>query len=278
MARLRSSGEGYFSQGLALSLGLHGLLTALVLWGGGFKKPAAPLLLTVSLVAPGPEAVGPLASPGQGGAAAPSPPRVPAALEGRPAAPPSPKKQPRRLPPPSPPQPEPDLARPMPLTPPMPAASPPASLPSLGAAPGSTSGAAGQTAAQGRTGSGAGAPTSAVLGFGQGGAGRGSDPSRAQSDYLKLVRGRILAKREYPYLARQRHQEGVVRLRFTLSAAGTLAQGVQVVKPSGFQILDDQARQCVLAAAPFPPFPAELPRDQLTLEVPIVYELKEGEF
>jgi len=165
----------------------------------------------------------------------------------------------------------PPLAKP--LTPPAPSALLPASPPSPGAAPGSTTGAAGQAVSQGRSGPGAGAPTSAVLGFGQGGGGGGGSSFRSQSDYLKLIRTRILAQREYPLLARQRHHQGLVRLRFTLSAAGTLAQGVQVVKPSGFQSLDDQARQCVLAAAPFPPFPIDLRQDHLTVEVPIVYEL-----
>jgi protein TonB len=90
------------------------------------------------------------------------------------------------------------------------------------------------------------------------------------------VRARILAQRHYPPLARQRHQEGVVRVRFRLSAAGTLCQEVRVVRPSGFSLLDAQARQCVAAAAPFPPFPPELSRDYLTVEVPIVYRLTDG--
>jgi protein TonB len=70
--------------------------------------------------------------------------------------------------------------------------------------------------------------------------------------------------------------EGVVRLRFTLAATGALSRSVQIVKPSGFSVLDEQASQCVLAAAPFPPFPPELRRDSLIVEVPIVYRLMDG--
>jgi protein TonB len=110
---------------------------------------------------------------------------------------------------------------------------------------------------------------------GPGGTGRGRNPVEAQRQYLNVIRTRILAKRHYPPLARQRREEGVVRLRFTLSSGGALAQGVQMVTPSGFQTLDDQARHCVLAASPFPPFPPELQRDCLTVEVPIVYKLTE---
>jgi protein TonB len=113
------------------------------------------------------------------------------------------------------------------------------------------------------------------LGFGKGGKGGGGNMVKARRNYLKLIRARILAKRKYPHLARQRHQEGIVRLRFTLSAAGSLSHGVQVVKPSGFQLLDNQAQQCVQAAAPFPPFPPDLKRERLTVVVPIVYKLTE---
>ena len=123
---------------------------------------------------------------------------------------------------------------------------------------------------------GSGAPSTAVLGYGQGSTGGGVNPVKAQNDYLKLIRARILGKRAYPHLARRHQQEGVVRLRFTLSPAGALSQGVKVVKPSGFQLLDDQARQCVLAAVPFPPFPPNLKRNSLTVEVPIVYKLTDG--
>jgi protein TonB len=127
------------------------------------------------------------------------------------------------------------------------------------------------------SGSGSGATRSAVLGYGQGGPGGGGNPAAAQRHYLDLIRAQILAQRKYPYMARQRRQEGEVRLRFTLSSAGALSQGVQVVKPSGFNLLDEQARQCVLAAAPFPPFPLNLQRERLSVELPIIYKISELE-
>jgi protein TonB len=93
---------------------------------------------------------------------------------------------------------------------------------------------------------------------------------------MQLIRRRILAKRQYPLQALQRHQEGVVRLRFALSAAGTLDQGVEVVQTSGVQVLDNQARASVLAAAPFPPIPPDLKRDRLVVEVPVIYRLSDA--
>ena len=43
--------------------------------------------------------------------------------------------------------------------------------------------------------------------LGQRGPGGGGHPAAAQSTYLKLIRARILAQRQYPYMARQRRQE-----------------------------------------------------------------------
>jgi protein TonB len=289
--RLRQATEGgLFTGSLVISLGLHAALAALVLFGGGFQKPAALPVLTVSLVAPDP---GP---PGSGAASAPagvqtakaSPPSSPPAQSKKQVSPPlkvkkKPKKQPvtsrsrpqpENLLPPIPPRPAlpPVVQAP---TPPAPAARPPAPSPSPDMARGWSKGALGQTTGENQTNSSAGTSSSAVLGFGKEGKGGGGNAVQTQRNYLKLIRTRILAQRKYPHLARQRHQEGVVRLRFTLSAAGALSQGVQVVKPSGFQLLDTQAQQCVQAAAPFPPFPPDLQRESLTVVVPIVYKLTE---
>lgn len=111
-------------------------------------------------------------------------------------------------------------------------------------------------------------------GPGTGGGGSGA-LAAAQTQYLSLIRMRILAYRQYPPLAKARHMEGEVRLRFVLNHNGALNRGVQIVKPSGFSVLDEQASRCVLAAAPFPPFPPELRQESLTIEVPIVYRLKD---
>lgn len=285
---------GLVSGSLALSVGVHAALVALLLYGGGFSRPAAPPVLTVSLVAPAPLPAGPgKDSPRAGG------PPEPAASPGPPAARPTkraalPRQTPKKAPsPPAPlrPQPEPELAAP--LTPPWPtppvrvstpapptlAARPPGPAPSAAPSSGSSVGASGPATGTAPTGGGSGALSRGTPGSGSGaGSGPGGDGSAAvgiQRQYLNLIRARILAKRSYPLKARQQHQEGTVRLRFTLSAGGSLAQDVQVIKPSGFQLLDDQARHCVQAAAPFPPLPPELQRSSLTVELPIVYKITE---
>jgi protein TonB len=298
--RLGSGTEGLFSGGLIISAGLHLALAAVILLGLGSHKPAPPPVLTVSLVAPDPGLPGPGATPGPAGAQADraaTPSAAPAPVQKQVSLAPKAKEKPPKRKPKHIARYEPEEAWPelpvRPAPPPLvkapsttvpaarPAVLPPATSPSRVTATGLSGGTSGQSSGQcgvlaGRGGSGS---ASTGLGTGGGGGNGGGSGGRslveAQRHYLSIVRTRILAKRQYPPISRQRHEEGIVRLRFTLSPAGALSQGVQMVKPSGYHLLDDQARHSVLAASPFPPFPPDLKRDCLTVEVPIVYKLTE---
>lgn len=276
---------------LALSLGVHAALVALLLYGGVGPRPSAPPVLTVSLVAPAPPPAGPGKDSLRTGTPAASVPGPPAAQpKKRPVSPAPALKKARPKPAPSRPRPEPEMAAH--LTPPRPALTPrvaapaapaaairpAAPAPSAAASSGSSTGASGPAAGTAYTGSGSGAFSRGAPGSGSvagSGPGGGGVAVGIQRQYLNLIRARILAMRSYPLQARRQRQEGIVRLRFTLSAGGSLAQDVQVIKPSGFQLLDDQARHCVRAAAPFPPLPRELQRSSLTVELPIVYKITE---
>ncbi len=260
---------------LILSLGLHLVLVAFVLVAGWQKAPLAPAILEVSLVAP--PVGGGAASPGEARNRGPAPeikakashpatkPRV--AIQTAKASTP-PVKKVRR---------ESELPAPLALAPPAP---PPRQTPVDSGQNRDASGPQGSGSAAksgGAVGSGLG--TGSATGTGERGHGTGNGGpgglAAAQTQYLSLIRARILAHRQYPPLARARHMEGVVRLRFVLAHNGALSRGVQVVKPSGFSVLDEQASQCVLAAAPFPPFPPDLRQNSLTVEVPIIYRLKD---
>lgn len=263
-----ASGRTLDSFSLLASLAVHLALAALVLLAGGGKARTIPRVLEVSLVdlaagqnvgPPGPAAL-PAPAPGSKLALAPEK-KAP-----KPANPP--KKRPEQpAPPPI------SLAQESLPTPPMPRPHPPATDP--GISPGAVTNVvnAGNSPASSGAQNGGGS-----TGMGAGWSHRvpGGGGASAQAQYLKLIRDRIQSRRQYPALARERQQEGVVRLRFTLTASGALSQTVAVVKPSGFSLLDEQASHCVTAAAPFPPFPAELQKDRLTIEVPIVYKLTDG--
>jgi protein TonB len=253
-----------------LSLCFHAALVALVLAAGSYKFTTTPRILEVSLVAPGQAAGGDAAPAAVQPAEKPAPVPRPVTRAKKPVSLPRPKPRQQIAP-----EPPPQVQAPIKTAPPQKVNAP---APGFTAPSAKSSGAASAGSALGMSSAGAGAARGLGQGEGQGRGGQGhpgSGLAAAQTQYLGLVRARILAHRRYPPLAKARHLEGVVRLRFTLSNTGALSQGVQIVKASGFDVLDEQASQCVLAAAPFPPFPPELRKNSLTVEVPIVYQLKD---
>lgn len=78
----------------------------------------------------------------------------------------------------------------------------------------------------------------------------GSGASRAS--YAALVVAEIQAHRFYPSSARERDEEGAVGVSFTIGPGGRVA-AASIVRPSGFAVLDDAAREIVRSIAPPPP-------------------------
>lgn len=80
------------------------------------------------------------------------------------------------------------------------------------------------------------------------------------------IQAAIEGTKNYPRLARERGIEGEVRLRFRLNSSG-IVEAVEVVKSSGYEILDTASIRAVYRAAP-------MPAVQGWIEVPIAYVLK----
>ena len=78
----------------------------------------------------------------------------------------------------------------------------------------------------------------------------GSQSGLVSTEYLGLVEAIERVKR-YPRLARERGMEGVVRLRFMLNPSGGV-DAVELVKSSGYEILDSASISAVYRAAPMP--------------------------
>ena len=72
--------------------------------------------------------------------------------------------------------------------------------------------------------------------------------------------------KSYPRLARERGIEGEVRLRFRLDSSGNV-EAVEIVRSSGYEILDIASIRAVYRAAP-------MPSVRGWIEVPIAYVLK----
>lgn len=86
------------------------------------------------------------------------------------------------------------------------------------------------------------------------------------ADRLATIRERIQDALEYPPLARLRELGGEATVRFEIDPAGR-ANGVRVVRSSGYPQLDAAATRAVRAAAP-------LPWVYGALEVPVLFELQ----
>lgn len=97
----------------------------------------------------------------------------------------------------------------------------------------------------------------------------------ALQNYLAKVRRLLEQHKTYPPLARRRHEEGVVVVRFTIGAGGHIDVG-GVARSSGHHLLDQAAQDTVKRVHRFPPLPPELGRDRLSIEVPLAFRLQEG--
>jgi protein TonB len=95
-------------------------------------------------------------------------------------------------------------------------------------------------------------------------------PPPPPTDYLSRLEAHLNAYKNYPYEARIHRQEGTVELRFSLDRSGHVLS-YDVVGSSGFGSLDDEARQMMRRADPFPPVPPEYHGETLDLTVPLVF-------
>lgn len=87
--------------------------------------------------------------------------------------------------------------------------------------------------------------------------------------YVKEVKKLIAEKSFYPQSAKRRGLEGTVNVSFSVSSDGVLYD-VAISKPSGFNLLDDNALSIVKSVSPLP----APPRGDLRLELPLVFSIK----
>lgn len=92
--------------------------------------------------------------------------------------------------------------------------------------------------------------------------------------YQKLVREKIESCKEYPLQARKLALEGTVEVRFVLTREGKVKE-VEIVKSSGFLLLDNAGKRAVERAAPFPPFPPEIRESTLSFSLSFRFSLNE---
>lgn len=94
----------------------------------------------------------------------------------------------------------------------------------------------------------------------------------AISSYFARVQAH-LSRQSYPAEARANGASGVVRVVFALGRDGRVL-AVSLAKGSGQSVLDRAALAMVRRAAPFPPFPPDIPGSRLELGAPIRFHLR----
>jgi periplasmic protein TonB len=102
-------------------------------------------------------------------------------------------------------------------------------------------------------------------------------PKPSDSTAIPTWRSRIAATLErnkrYPSEARQRRQQGVAQIAFTLDRKGYLVAS-HIVRGSGYASLDQESLQLLQRAQPFPPPPTELSGERVDLIVPVRFNLR----
>ena len=68
-------------------------------------------------------------------------------------------------------------------------------------------------------------------------------------------------------------QQGTVRVRFTIDRKGRLVSH-QILSSSGYGLLDREISAMLKRASPMPSIPATMNRSQLTVTLPIVFNLR----
>ncbi len=85
--------------------------------------------------------------------------------------------------------------------------------------------------------------------------------------------GMLERNKRYPSAARAHRQHGVARIAFTMDRQGNVTS-TRLVRSSGSSLLDREALQIAQRAQPFPAPPPELPGAEITLTVPIRFNLR----
>lgn len=80
--------------------------------------------------------------------------------------------------------------------------------------------------------------------------------------------------KKYPRLAMDNNWEGQAEIRMVIGADGTIAS-ISVKTRSGFEVLDEQAMEMIRKAKPLAPIPPQLRGKGFTVDVPVVFSLKE---
>ncbi|MBL4761373.1 MAG: energy transducer TonB [Gammaproteobacteria bacterium] len=100
---------------------------------------------------------------------------------------------------------------------------------------------------------------------------QGGNPEAERFYYAELL-AQLSRYKHYPNMSRRRHEEGVVTLDITINRDGSISSS-NVSKSSGYKRLDRAVIRMLSKAAPLPQFYDDMWQSQLSIKLPIVFEL-----
>jgi protein TonB len=99
-----------------------------------------------------------------------------------------------------------------------------------------------------------------------------ADTKNARAQYGALLAQEITKFKQYPALAKQTRQQGVVILQLQMNSLGALISA-KVYQSSTYELLDNQALEMVKKATPFSQPPVDLREHDLSVLVPVSFRL-----
>jgi protein TonB len=100
------------------------------------------------------------------------------------------------------------------------------------------------------------------------------EAENALASFARQIRSRIDRNKEYPYQARRQEQEGIVRVRFTLTRDGRLAGEPVLAGSCRHARLNTAALEAVRRAQPYPVFPPQIREETMSFTIEVVFSLK----
>lgn len=95
-------------------------------------------------------------------------------------------------------------------------------------------------------------------------------PVSGLDSYIDDIKGQIVSSIAYPNLAREMGVSGTVKVRLRILSDGWLKEAL-VVGSSGSELLDSSTIRSIKKLAPFSSFPGSLERNEIAVDIPIVY-------
>lgn len=93
--------------------------------------------------------------------------------------------------------------------------------------------------------------------------------------YNRWLKIKVESNLKYPELAAISGYQGTLFIQFDIMKDGSLGP-FQVIKSSGYKILDDEAERSIRSSAPFQPLPAEWKMERYSIRAAVIFYLGQG--